>query len=203
MCCLFATYSICPSLFLHFLLQQEFNLLSHRCFSSPLFLLLLLLLGRPQTASVGWCPAIPPPPPPALSLSLCFLLHLYLSNSHAHIFLSLTLSVCLSPSLPLSLPPVLISSSSSFSCTSSCSSFFIALLQPPPPTCTSTFFPPLFLSLLTANLLFRCSAVRATDSDGSQMVDWDKHGDTCMQLQSHSDLHTQTHMQTGNTWEES
>lgn len=49
-----ASLALCPSLPLHFLFQQEFNLSSHRCFSSPLFLLLLLLLllGRPQTASV-------------------------------------------------------------------------------------------------------------------------------------------------------
>lgn len=108
----------------------------------------------------------PPPPSPSLSLSFCISICRTLSCSPS-------LSACLSSSALRPHPLLLLTCS------------LLYFFTPSHPSCPATpSSPPAFL--LSVYLLFHSSAVRATDSDGSQMVDGDKHGDTCMQLHAHT-----------------
>lgn len=126
---LITSLGIWPSLSLRFLLQQEFNLSSHHCFSFPLFYR-------------GYCccleahrlpPFAPFVPPPALRLSHVWFLYLFLSNSLLPLFLSAFVPL-LSPTLPLLLPSFSFPRSLSppsppAFCLSIC--FFVALLYVP------------------------------------------------------------------------
>lgn len=109
---------------------------------------------------------MPLPHPLPLRACLSLFLYHYLSNSlMLTVSLRLSLFLC---SLFLPLLPLLFLTCSL--------PYFFTPSHPPA-------FPP------SVYLLFHSSAVRATDSDGSQMVDGDKHGDTCMQLHAHTHEH--------------